>query len=87
MTTKEIQKLMLSLIPVDVHIEKLYSGKDHFCRCGCGGKYYYPNDRLFNSIVKKACKKAYEEGVELDVQSTYINIGYGDNRAYTIYRK
>lgn len=26
------------------NIEKLYIGKGNYCRCGCGGMYYYPDN-------------------------------------------
>lgn len=69
-------------------IEKIYSGRDHCCRCGCGGKYYYPQDRMFNSILKKAMAKMNDSTSQVDDCGQYINISYGCNdRAYTIYYK
>lgn len=51
-------------------IAKIYSGKDHCCRCGCGGKYYYAGSKLFNGMIKRA-KKAFEE--TLEYVNTYCN--------------
>ena len=47
-------------------IAKIYSGKDHYCRCGCGGKYYYAGSKLFNGIIKRA-KKAFDETLEYNM--------------------
>lgn len=64
--------------------QKVYSGRDHVCRCGCAGKYYYRDHKLFRSIIGKAIRKI-TEGNELEVTDQYINVSYGDDRAYTIY--
>lgn len=45
-------------------ITKIYKGKDNYCRCGCGGKYYYPEDRSFKRILKNA-EKAFNENLRL----------------------
>ena len=42
-----------------VSIEKIYKGKDHNCRCGCGGKYYESSSKSFKGILTRA-KKALE---------------------------
>lgn len=68
-------------------VEKIYSGRDHVCRCGCAGKYYYSNDKMFQRILKRAVAKSYEQDVDIDEQPTYVNISYDNDRAYTIYYK
>lgn len=45
-------------------ITKIYKGKDNHCRCGCGGKYYYPEDPSFKRILKNA-EKAFNENLGL----------------------
>lgn len=37
-------------------ITKIYKGKDNHCRCGCGGTYYYPEDRGFKRVLKNVEK-------------------------------
>ena len=46
------------------NILKIYKGKDNHCRCGCGGKYYYPENRSFDRILKNA-EKAFNENLKL----------------------
>lgn len=43
---------------------KIYKGKDVYCRCECGGKYYYPEGRSFNRILKNA-EKTFNENLRL----------------------
>ena len=45
-------------------ITKIYKGKDNYCRCGCGGINYYPEDRSFKRILKNA-EKAFNENLRL----------------------
>jgi hypothetical protein len=76
-------------------ISQIYIGKDRCCRCGCGGKYVSTsfmenprndvNDKLANSRLKKAKKLALNTNSVIEYGDNYINIGYGDNRAITIY--
>jgi hypothetical protein len=48
----------------NLNIIQIYKGKDDHCRCGCGGKYYYPEDRSFKRILKNA-EKAFNENLRL----------------------
>lgn len=80
----EVEAKMAEVFDKINHATKVYSGRDHVCRCGCAGKYYYAGDKLFKTIVNRAIKKI-AEGNELEVQSDYVNVSYGDDRAYTIY--
>jgi hypothetical protein len=76
-------------------ISQIYLGKDRVCRCGCAGKYvstsYMKNprndvdDKLALSRLKRAKKLALNTDSEVEYSGNYINIGYGDDRAITIY--
>ncbi len=76
------------------NISQVYLGKDHCCRCGCGGTYtatsYMENprsdvdDALVSKRLKRA-KKLVSEGAEVAYGSTYVNISTGENRALTFY--
>jgi len=48
-------KVTLDIIK-DCDIEQIYSGKDNYCRCGCGGKYYDFDHS--NPIIKRLLTKA-----------------------------
>lgn len=74
-------------------IEKVYHGKDHWCRCGCGGNYFYNGvdkagyTRAINKM-KKPDFKAFD--IESNTGSvTWINIPDADrdNMCYCIYFK
>lgn len=67
----------------DGTITKIYSGQDNCCRCGCRGKYYNKGDKMFAGMVRKAVKLATTQ--ETEEEYNFINIPYGNNRAYTIY--
>lgn len=76
------------------NISQVYSGKDHCCRCGCGGTYtatsYMINPRsdVNDSLVQKRLKRAKKlvlEGAEVGYGDTYVNISTGENRALTFY--
>jgi hypothetical protein len=76
-------------------ISQIYLGKDQFCRCGCGGTYVSTsymneprsdvNDRLAQTRLNRAKKIALNADSEIFYDKDHINIGYGDNRAITIY--
>ena len=76
------------------NISQVYLGKDHCCRCGCGGTYtatsYMENPRsdVNDSLVEKRLKRAKKlilEGVEVEYADIYVNISTGENRALTFY--
>lgn len=80
---EKIQKAIL-----ENRIEKVYSGRDNCCRCGCRGKYYTPENKMFKSIMKRALEKLSNPmDVEIKEYGNYFNISYGNDRAYTIYFK
>jgi len=64
-------------------VKQIYYGKDHYCRCGCGGKYAYPGSKGFTRYANAIINLGGIEFVQEDEQ--YINISLPNNRAYTIY--
>lgn len=62
---------------------KVYSGQDSGCRCGCNGKYYYPKDEGFATVMSKAIMRIAENGAYFG--DGWVNVSYGDDMAYTIY--
>lgn len=71
----------------DGTVSRIYHGKDDACRCGCKGRYYNRGDRGFHWVFREAITKARETLCEVNEAGglTFINIPYGDNKAYTIY--
>jgi len=75
-------------------ISQVYSGKDHHCRCGCGGEYVAtsfmedPRSDVNDSLVAKRlarAKRLIESGAVVEYGDTYVNIETGDNKALTFY--
>lgn len=62
-------------------ITRIYVGADNACRCGCKGAYHEPDSVGF----KRALNKAYKLESSDDVNATYVNFPYGNNRAITLY--
>ena len=87
MTKEYYLEILNKLKPED--IRKIYFGRDRYCRCGCGGKYYSPEDEMFEKMLKKAIRKANKSDSEISNGSHHINISYDDGtqsgKAYTIY--
>lgn len=76
------------------NISQVYFGKDHCCRCGCGGIYTAtsymkdPRSDVNDSLVEKRLKRAKKlvlEGAEVEYGDTYVNVVTGVNRALTFY--
>ena len=75
-------------------ISQVYVGKDHCCRCGCGGTYTATsymieprsevNDDLVAERLKRG-KKLVLGGAETDYCGNHVNIVTGRNRALTFY--
>lgn len=75
-------------------VSQVYVGKDHCCRCGCGGTYVSTtymkdarstvNDSLAQRRLTKA-QKLVREGASVDYQGSYVNVVSGNNRAITVY--
>lgn len=79
-----------------VQIEQIYCGKDHFCRCGCGGNYYTfgQNSPLMKRFLTRA-QNNLEKNLEYcdftnDFETNWINIPTsfeGPGRCICIYFK
>ena len=76
------------------NISQVYFGKDHCCRCGCGGNYTAtsymkdPRSDVNDSLVQKRLKRAKKlvlEGAEVEYGYNFVNIPTGENRALTFY--
>jgi hypothetical protein len=67
-------------------VTKVYMGKDAHCRCGCGGEYVYRGQPFFEKRLARFAKKLSDyTPSKFDVDSTYANVSYGNNRALTVY--
>lgn len=77
---------------------KIYSGKDHACRCGCKGNYYETEDksyiRILNAVKRAFIKDARLQEVDYSILLNgaveYINIPNGkklNDHCYCIYFK
>lgn len=66
-------------------ITRIYIGTEG-CRCGCRGEYAEPGDPIFEKRVKRFLKmwKDYTPQAH-DVDTSYKNISYGNNRVMTVY--
>ena len=74
---------------------QVYYGKDRCCRCGCGGEYICSSfanhsrsdvdDNLFSKRLNRAKKLVIKGSVVVDIEDTYVNIGYGDNTCLCFY--
>ena len=76
------------------NISQVYFGKDHCCRCGCGGTYTAtsymenPRSKVDDALVEERLKRAKKlvlEGAEVMYTDTFVNISTGENRALTFY--
>ncbi len=75
-------------------ISQVYNGKDHHCRCGCGGEYVAtsymkdPRSVVDDALIQKRlarAKKLILSDVQHSIGTTYINIVTGNNRCLTFY--
>lgn len=71
-------------------ITKIYHGKNRWCRCGCGGKYFEKGEKGFTRALNELQKDSFVPGdyEEIDVQNVYVNIPQGyeeENRCYCLY--
>lgn len=84
----------------DKEIVKVYFGKDHWCRCGCGGSYYYYQESGYSKAMQAAFQRcnsmrSSSKLVQNDFHMSepegktagYINIPLGHNKCYCIYFK
>lgn len=84
-----LNKLFIDTHSVD-KITKIYHGKNSWCRCGCGGKYFSKGDKGFTRALNAILNNKFEVGTyeAIDTQSTYINIPEGEdyqNKCYCVY--
>ena len=74
-------------------IEKIYFGKDHCCRCGCGGDYFEANCEEDARGFKRNLNKINTKPLRIDeieyVDDIYVNIPLvnGNDKCVTIYWK
>jgi hypothetical protein len=80
-------------------VEKVYTGRDSGCRCGCHGTYTYrvdnpviPREIACNGRVKSSVTRARKlvasgEGKITDSNESYLNVSFGNDRAICIYFK
>lgn len=68
-------------------ITKIYTGRDRVCRCGCAGQYVTAEDgAIFHKRVRRFERMwATYTPLTADVDDTYRNISYGNDRAITAY--
>lgn len=71
-------------------IAQIYHGKDHWCRCGCGGKYFEPGEKGFARATNTLNKNPMYESVRYETASSqeWLNItvsSYTNNGAGTAY--
>ena len=77
-------------------VSQIYVGKDRCCRCGCGGNYIAttfmesPRTNIIDNIraqknLTRAKKLALKKDVLVEYGDNHINVGFGNNRAITIY--
>ncbi len=75
-------------------ISKVYMGKRHHCRCGCGGQYVstsYSNDKnqiVDDELVRKKlirAKKLVEKGADCFAGGTFFDVETGKNKTLTFY--
>ena len=84
----------------DKSIVKVYAGKDNYCRCGCGGDYFYNGDNGFNECLKLAFQRFNSMRCSSNLvlnnfqlyepegkHEGYINIPCYNNQCYCIYYK
>lgn len=88
--------LPLKDLLTNVQIEQIYVGRDHGCRCGCGGNYYdfNQNSPIFKRFITRAAK-FFEENLQYcemtdSFDTNWMNIPtsfYGAGKCICIYFK
>jgi hypothetical protein len=69
-------------------IKRIYHGKDEYCRCGCGGRYFSNNSRGFALARNKMINGVAATKVVFDTQyRSWLNVSLAnqDNKCYCIY--
>jgi hypothetical protein len=67
-------------------VTRVYLGQDRACRCGCRGEYVERGDAKFSKRVQRFARMwaSYTPSKD-DVDTNYMNLSYGENRALTVY--
>lgn len=92
---KQIKVMTIQDIQLN-QISQIYVGKDRNCRCGCQGTYIATSfmesprtdiidDRRAQKNLTRAKRLAVKKDVLVEYGDNHINIGYGNNRAITVY--
>ena len=90
--TITLEDLLKKFGKTEDDIDKIYHGKDHWCRCGCGGNYFYKNvkaeQRGFTRALN-ALKKENFKTCDIEQDGLWLNIpdATKDNMCYCIYFK
>lgn len=69
------------------NITDIYHGKDNYCRCGCGGKYFAPKSKGYTRALNALAEMQFEKK-RIEIGDTYINLSIGDesdNKCYCLY--
>lgn len=75
---------------------EIYSGKNHCCRCGCGGRYFKKDDKMIGTVLSRLermmrdnCKNSEEADFnDFGDGNGCVNIPYGlphENKCYCLY--
>ena len=75
--------------------KQIYRGKDHHCRCGCGGKYADPGTPLFKRYLTEMKKLRFDASKIEPAPASYggvaawinIPIEGSDDRCFCLYFK
>ena len=67
-------------------VTRVYLGQDRACRCGCKGSYVERGEPAFDKRVKRFARMwaSYTPSKD-DVDTSFMNLSYGENRALTVY--
>ena len=66
-------------------VQKIYGGKDNWCRCGCGGSYHQKEEKGFNRKKSMISNLTEDKVLSIESNSKYMNISLENNKAYTLY--
>ena len=67
-------------------VTRVYLGQDRACRCGCKGSYAERGTPAFDKRLKRFARMwaSYTPSRD-DVDTSFLNLSYGENRALTVY--
>lgn len=86
MKTTTLAKLLAKAGWTEESIKKVYYGRDHHCRCGCGGDYFEAGTDRFKKELDKLREEFSDDGIEIDERG-FINIPdpEGDDMCWCLY--